>query len=400
MNNIPNLFSLNGEWDENRRSEIKNLFKDVVFGDFPDDNYTTSFKTLSSVKLDGIGQKEILEVCINLNGEVYKFPLYFYLPSSANEDKKVPLIIYICYLPKEDRTMTLSPTLPQDVIDSLKVEADKRKQEEGENPESSQDRLSCDLDNALDLEDWPVEKLLKNGYATASFYVDDLEPDYITDLKKGIIDFFARNTGKENTWRAIGAWSFGVSRVLDVLVEDTRIDNENIALVGHSRGGKTALWAAANDTRITCCYANNSGCTGAAISRGKSGEKLMHINALFPYWFCEKYKEFNKGEYELPIDQHMLLALVAPRKLYLASATLDSWADPKAEYLGALLASPAWEKYGLEGVYGTELPKVGVPSHQGCIGYHLRKGNHDITSYDWELFCKFWEEKRSIRDLK
>jgi hypothetical protein len=192
-----------------------------------------------------------------------------------------------------------------------------------------------------------------------------------------------------DAWGTLAAWAFGASRVLDAFAADADLDGARVALVGHSRAGKAALWCAAEDARVAMVFANESGCGGAALSRRRFGETVMHITALFPHWFCGGFADFGGREDALPVDQHELIALLAPRPVYVASAQQDLWADPKGEFLSLVHAGPVYALFGLRGLGARELPPVSAPLHGDGLGYHLRPGGHDLTRYDWERFLDF-----------
>ena len=193
------------------------------------------------------------------------------------------------------------------------------------------------------------------------------------------------------SWATLSAWAWADSRILDWMETEPRIDASRVAVIGHSRGGKTALLAAALDRRFAMACSNESGCSGAKLNHIDlpRSESIAAICKNISYWFCENYRKYAGREMEMDFDQHGLIALVAPRLVCVASATKDDWAGPRGEWWAAKLASPAWELYGKKGLAADSFPPPGVPQQEGCISYHLRSGKHDMTPYDWARYMDF-----------
>ena len=246
---------------------------------------------------------------------------------------------------------------------------------------------------------WDIEQILDAGYALATIHYVDVVFDGRDGIGTGIMSLYGDSKATEerapDAWGAITAWAWGLSRALDYLETDEHIDATRVAVMGHSRLGKTALWAGASDPRFAVVISNNSGCGGAALSRRNYGETLTIINYNFPHWFAKNFRQYNADPNTLPIDEHELFALMAPRPVYAASAQADRWADPKGEYLSVYHAVPVYELYGekpFDGLSEPAQPAVDQPVHGKRMGYHIRTGGHDVTPFDWTQYIRFADQ--------
>lgn len=236
----------------------------------------------------------------------------------------------------------------------------------------------------------PIEEIIDNGFAVLMVCYKDVTDDN-DDFTDGVAA--AVFNGKERTGSDCGKiaiWSWATSIVMDYAHTLNCLDMESAAVVGHSRLGKTALLTGMMDKRFKFVISNDSGCSGAAISRGKTGERIADICSTFQYWFCPNYKKYVDNEENLPFDQHFLLASIAPRKVYISSAVEDTWADPYSEYLSCCAATKVYEKLGRKGfIHPDALPVCGDVFVDGDIGYHLRRGKHYLSREDWQYFISF-----------
>ena len=237
------------------------------------------------------------------------------------------------------------------------------------------------------------EKLLiQRGYGLANFNPWNVQPDqndgaFVNSIRK----YFAKpgQTGPApDEWGAIGVWAWAASRAMDYLVTDPDIDSKKVCIMGLSRYGKAAMWAGAQDERFAIVLSCESGCGGAVIVRRGFGETVQAINEKFPYWFCDNFKSYNERVNDLPVDWHMLIALIAPRPVYIATAEEDYWGDQRGYFLAGKFAEPVYNLFNEKGLGVDKVPPVEKPVGD-FIGFHMRKGIHDLTKYDWEQFLNF-----------
>ncbi len=369
------------QWSSVRRKEILQLFEKNVFGKTPRSKLDSiRYETVETASdaLDGIATRLQIRVYLAGNERPY-FDLLLYIPNSDQDGFAAP-----CFL-------GLNFSGNQSVIDDPAVIMPTTWIRNDPDRGIAGNRASEKSRGAL-ASRWPIKTIIDHGYALATIYYGDIDPDnYAHDFSDGIHPLFyqqGQTQPRADQWGSIGAWAWGLSRALDYLETNPRVDAARVCVFGHSRLGKTALWAGAQDTRFAMVISNNSGCGGAALYRRCFGERIHHMVKPIGYWFCKNHHAFAHRESELPVDQHMLIALVAPRAVYVASATEDLWADPKGEFLSAKFASPAYKLFGFDTLSSIEMPRPNEPLHTR-IGYHLRKGRHDITLYDWQQYLNF-----------
>lgn len=262
------------------------------------------------------------------------------------------------------------------------------------------DNRATDAARGTSMSRWSIAHVVSRGYAVATFYHGDIDPDR-DDFSDGVhasIPLDGSTERTDHSWGALSAWAWGLHRVVDYLVLDPDIDADRIAVMGHSRNGKAALWAAATDPRVALVISNQSGCGGAALSRRRMGETVEAINTRFPHWFSRSFHAFNDDEDRLPFDQHMLIAMMAPRPVLVASAEEDNWADPEGEFLALKGAEPVYNLLGFSGLNNEERP--GLNELVGAeLGYHIRPGGHGVGAMDWDVFIRFadrhFEQRRA-----
>lgn len=231
----------------------------------------------------------------------------------------------------------------------------------------------------------PMEEIIDNGYGMVNMYYNAVTDD--SPAQNGIYPIFERD---ENTgYGTLSLWAWAASRILDWLLTLSKIDGNRVAVIGHSRLGKTALWCMANDPRFSLAVSNDSGCSGAAIYRDKVGE-VKGVIKRFTWWFCGNFYKDTDEHHDLSYDQHYLLALCAPKNIYVASALNDEWADPMSEYLSCEAAAPAYTALTGKGFVSPDrLPVPEEEMHDGIIGYHLRTGTHYLSRADWQRYFRY-----------
>ena len=366
-------------WKQKRRPELVRLFEEEVYGRAPGRPKGMNFETVSVVTnaLNGLAMRKEITIWFTDKKDGPSMNLLLYTPNAAK--KPAPAFVGLSF----NGNHAVSPE--PDITLSDRWMADRR-------GGCVTNNRATDACRGSEASRWPVEKILASGYALATAYYGDIEPDFAEGWKLGVRAALnssgTKATFKPDQWGAISAWAWGLSRALDYLETDRAVDAKRVAVIGHSRLGKTALWAGARDPRFAIVVSNDSGEGGAALARRRLGERTANLNRSFPHWFCGNFKKYSDREDELPVDAHELIALIAPRPVYVASASEDLWADPRGEFLAAKAAEPVYQLFGKTGLGVDEHPAAQQPVGD-VIGYHLRSGKHDITEYDWTQYLRF-----------
>lgn len=337
------------QWEKKRRPQVLEVFAQEMYGHMPARPEGLHFSTISEETVyAGLGLRKVVRIYLDAD-QTHWFDVLIHLPKDAAGP--VPMFVGLNFKGND-----------------------------------------ATLDERADFR-WPYELVLKAGMGVATAWRDSIEPDG-KDSKLAEAEGVCRDGGvrswynKDGDWGAISAWAWGLSRIVDYLETDEAYDTDRLAVIGHSRLGKTALWAGANDLRFDMVISNDSGCCGAAISRRKFGETFAVIDTSFPHWFTREFDKYKGREEIFPADQHWLIALAAPRPVYVASATEDLWADPKGEWLAAKAAEPVYALFGMQGL-DDGMPAPDVSDGDGRIGYHIRTGKHNILAFDWQQYISF-----------
>ncbi|MGA2181462.1 MAG: acetylxylan esterase [Bryobacteraceae bacterium] len=354
-----------GEWTSRRRSEIVSLFEANVYGRSPRPPAGIQHEVFE-VDQRALGGKAIrkqVTIWFSSRKDGPKEDVLIYLPAGAT--KPSPVILSLNF--HGNQTVINDPGIRLPMI---------------WNPQTHERQQASEQSRGSST-DFQVEEVLGRGYGFATIYYQDIEPDF----KGGIVHGIRPLLFKDDSG-AIGAWAYGLSRAMDYLEKDASVDAKRVAIMGHSRLGKTALWAGALDRRFALVLSSCSGEGGASLSRRNYGETIRNLVDVFPYWFSASYQKYADHADRLPVDTHELIALIAPRPVYITGAEDDPWADPKGEFLACVAAGPVYRLLGAQDLGTDQMPPLNHPL-QHTIGYHYRTGKHEVTAFDWDQFLSF-----------
>lgn len=357
--NVPDVLTApNGEkvttkevWEQTQRPYWLKLLLEKEYGRIPPRVQPKIERATNPIDFAGKAIWETVTFTFEYNGKTHSFPTNLIYPVGA---KGVPFFVYLNFRP--------------DVPDRY----------------------------------LPVEEIIDNGFGIFSVCYNDVTKDN-GDFTDGLAGLFQEGERKGDDTGKLCYWAYAASNMMDYLLTRPEADKKAIGIAGHSRLGKTALLTAAMDTRFAFVCSNNSGCSGAAISRYPSerGEKIADICASFPYWFCPDYQQYVNNENALPFDQHCLVAMVAPRAVYVGGALEDVWADNDNQFLSCVAASKVWELYGSKGIITPDkMPKCGDTLTDGDVGFHLRKGKHYHSRTDWIVYMDAVKKTCRNKDSK
>jgi len=364
------------EWTNKRRPELHALIEREMFGKAPP-RPALSFKVDEDWTPALAGKVQRKQVAVSLNGKPDgpAMDLLLYIPAGAKGP--VPVIFGLNFqgnqAASKDPGIRLCRSWLRDSKDDGIV-----------NNRATEASRGCEEGR------WQIEYAASRGYGVVTACYCDIDPDFHDEWKNGVHalhpDIEAKRDGA--AWGAIAAWAWGLSLGMDYLEKEPAVDALRVVVQGHSRLGKTALWAGACDARFALVISNNSGAGGAALNKRLFGETVARLNSSFPHWFCGHFKKYSDKEQDMAFDSHSLIALIAPRPVLITSATEDQWADPTGEFLGGLHAAPVFKLFGKDGPGVTgQPPPDKLTGH--TIGYLLRTGAHDVTLADWKAYLDF-----------
>jgi len=367
------------DWREKRVPELKRLFQHYMYGFLPAAPEKVSAKVLFEDKSAFDGTATLREVQLTF-GPKGTPPIHLLLavPNDRQRPAGVFLGLNFCgnHTVLADKRIALPSVWMPERCPGVK------------------DNRATDAGRGAKIDTWCLENTLKRGWAVATFYHGEVDPDR-HDWTDGVHPHYYKKGQTEpgpHDWGSIAAWAWGLHRAVDYLVEQPDVDTKRIVVMGHSRNGKTALVAGAFDERIALVIPHQAGCGGTSPSRGKIGESVKRINDSLPHWFCDEFTRFNDAPEKLPFDQHCLIALCAPRPVLLTNAQDDQWSNPSGQFEMLQAAEPVYKLLEAGGLDAQQMP----PHNQlvaSRLGYYIRPGKHSMTQGDWDVFIEYAEKQ-------
>lgn len=364
------------QWEAKRRPELKALFEHYMYGRLPAAPDRVEGVVLYEDPKAFGGKATLREVELRFDAFGKSNPLPIRLLLTVPNDRKGPAPVFVGLNFCGNHCLTADPNVRVPTgwmyphVPGVK------------------DNTASDAGRGKQADVWPLELAATRGYAVATFYNGDVQPDRPA-VNEGMRALLPASAGGDETG-AVMAWAWGVHRAVDYLAKHPDLDPKRIAVVGHSRLGKAAIVAAAFDDRIALAIPHQAGCGGTAPSRqaDHTAESVKRINTSFPHWFCGNFKAFNDAPVNLPFDQHCLAALCAPRPVLYTNAVEDRWANPSGQFMMLRLATPVYKLLGVDGLGAAAEPEPGTLA-DSRLGYFIRPGAHSMTTPDWEVFLKF-----------
>jgi len=360
------------QWEKKRRPELMRILSEQEYGFTPEGKVSVSYEVMAEKNdaFDGKAMAQQVMFTFSSGEKEIKALALVFIPNSRKG--KVP--VFIGYNFKGNHSTTDDPWVQYSPFF-----------------ERITDKKDPSLERGNQVGRWPFEMIIERGYAVVTMCYQDIFPDNKNGGPESITTLLPETDDPGSRWQALGAWAWGSSRIADWVQKQSWANKKQLIVIGHSRQGKAALWAGAQDKRFQVVISNNSGCGGAALSKRCFGETVDRITSSFPHWFCKNFSQYARNEASLPFDQHELVAMMAPRYVYVASAELDNWADQKGEFLSAYHASSVYALYGMEGIPTSQMPGLHQPI-MNHVGYHIRAGIHDVTPYDWTCYMDFCDK--------
>ena len=364
------------QWFDIRKPELLTFFTREMYGQSPGRPKGMAFKVfdIDAKALNGKATRKQITVYFNGKPDGPQMDILLYIPNNVKHP--VPAIAGLNFDGNQSVSNDPAIKLSTSWFDKTKGVVNNR---------------ATEATRGLDASQWPLETIIERGYAVATVYRGDIAPDHTDNLSEGVFPMYPELQNRGDNFSTVGAWAWGLSRILDYLETDKAIDSKHVAVFGFSRLGKAALWAGATDTRFALVISNESGAGGAKQFHQTAGENIRRLCTKFPQWFCSNFKKYMDQDSILPFDQHMVIAMVAPRPIYIASAEGDLNSNPEGEFQSAKAASPVYELLGAPGLPAQTRPPLNTP-YIGRIAYHIRPGGHNVTDYDWAQYLNFADQ--------